>query len=211
MMMYRNLFLGVLVSICLFSVSLEAKVYSPKDPAVLEIQQHVKLYRERPNAENRFELAMAYGWYGFIEKGWAALKKVPKSYAPTVLDVYGPLVKQHPGEARYPFKLAFGYYFLGEKEKAKASFRAVLALDPKQVWAMGFLALIEGEEGHNQVAIDWCKRALAIDPNATAIHFLLAEAYRRTGNYFGMMGEAMAVGRLKTQEKMSGVRFEDGM
>ena len=79
----------------------------------------------------------------------------------------------------------------------------ILLIDPKHIWAMGFIALLEGEAGRNDEAIRWCKQALAIEKNATAIHFLLAEAYRRKGQYFSAMGEIMIVGRLKSEEAIA--------
>jgi len=96
--------------------------------------------------------------------------------------------------------VAFAHYFKKERDKAKGKFLEVLDIDPNQVWAMGFVALLEGENGNNDAAIVWCKKALAIEANATAVHFLLGEAYRRKGMYFNMLGEAMIVGRLKTEE-----------
>ncbi len=188
-----------------------ARIYSPNDPVITEIRQYVRAYKANPTAEDQFELAMAYGYNGFIEKGWKLLKKVPKSYAPEVVERYKKLSDENPNEPTYPFKLGFGYYFMGDKAAAKASFYRVLERDPKQVWAMGFIAFIEGEEHRTETGIGWCKRALEVDKDAMAIHFLLAEGYRRTGNYLGFVTEMITVGRLKTKEKASGINFEDKM
>jgi len=47
-----------------------------------------------------------------------------------------------------------------------------------------------------------CKEALKKEPNATAIHFLLAEGYRRKGQYSKFMSEMVVVGRLQTAESL---------
>lgn len=201
----------VVLGVCLQGGYLSARTFSETDPVILDIKEHIRMYKAAPTPENRFELAMAFGYNGFIEQGWKILKRVPKSYAPEVVRKYEALSAKNPTNPHYPFRLAFGYYFLGQKEAAKGAFRRVLEIDSKQVWAMGFTALVEGEEKHNDAAIAWCKKALLIDKDATAIHFLLAEGYRRTGNYMGVVGEMLTVGRLKTQEKISGIDFEDTM
>ena len=180
-----------------------ATIYEIPGDLLQEGKSRLAIYNANPeSAEATFELAMNYAYTGRIEKGWEILKKVPVPYADTVVKTYGAKVKSGQASWKDHFKLAFGYYFKDHKEDAKDEFRKVLELDPKQIWAMGFIGLIEGEQGHNQVGIDWCKKALAIERNATAIHFLLGEGYRRTGNYFGAMGEFMIVGRLKTEESV---------
>ncbi|MSR88151.1 MAG: hypothetical protein EXS67_00665 [Candidatus Margulisbacteria bacterium] len=208
--MKKCLILFVFLS-CFFGDRVWARFYSPNDLIISEIKESVRTYKANPTTENQFELAMAYGYNGFIEKGWKLLKKVPKSYAPEVVARYKALSDADPNEPIYPFKLGFGYYFMGDKVAAKASFRRVLGRDPQQVWAMGFIAFIEGDEQHPEIGVIWCKRALEVDKDAMAIHFLLAEGYRRTGNYLGFVTEMLTVGRLKTKEKASGINFEDKM
>ena len=65
---------------------------------------------------------------------------------------------------------------------------------------MGLIGLIYGEQKKYDLCIEWSLKALKINDNATAIHFLLGQAYYETGNYFGVIGETLSVGRLKSIE-----------
>ncbi|MBT6121381.1 hypothetical protein HOH45_07965 [bacterium] len=161
-----------------------------------------KQYEVNPTDNTRFDLAMAYAYTGQIIKGWKLLKKVSPEYAEVVVDMQSKLVKQEPEDWKHHFKLAFGQFFKGDKEIAQKSFLKVLELDPKNVWAMGYYALLEGEKGENSSAITWCKKALEIEPNATGIHFLKAEGHRRQGDFMKAIGHMMIVGRLTTEENI---------
>lgn len=199
--------LGVLLCLMLFLCSAQinaASVYTIPESYIADMR-HAKLaYEQKSDADTVFELAMAYAYSGLIEKGWGMLKRIPDhnaDYAPVVLAKYGALVESNPKEWRHHFKLAFGYYFKGNKKEAIRQFEEVVALEPKQVWAMGFIALIYGEQARYDEAIRLCRKALEMEPNAAAIHFLLGEAYRKTGNTMGFLSEIMTVGRLKAAEK----------
>lgn len=200
-------FLGVFLclGVLLFSTQINAaSVYTIPDSYVTDMKQAKKAYEQKADANTVFELAMAYAYSGLIEKGWGMLKRIPEynaDYAPVVLSKYTALVEKEPKEWRHHFKLAFGYYFKGDKKEAIRQFETVLALEPKQVWAMGFIALIYGEQEHYDDAMRLCRKALEMEPNAAAIHFLLGEAYRKTGNTMGFLSEIMTVGRLKAAEK----------
>ena len=191
----------ILLIVCTFNNSIYAIYKIPKD-LQKEVAQNKALFDSNPNSKDaRFNLAMSYAYTGQIQSGWDTLKKLPKSYANTVLDTYTPLEKQDPTNWKYPFKLAFGYYFEKDKQNAISSFKRVLDIDPNNVWAMGFIALIKGEQKKYDEAISLCKKALSIEPDATAIHFLLAEAYRKKGKYFKFLKHMFKVGRLQSQEK----------
>ncbi|MBT3260996.1 tetratricopeptide repeat protein [bacterium] len=66
---------------------------------------------------------------------------------------------------------------------------------------MGFSALVKGENGQVDGAIDLCKKALKIEPNATAIHFLLGQALLKKGDYIGFIAESLITIRLKSEEE----------
>jgi len=180
---------------------LYAKIYQIPDDLKKEVEENFTRYKQNPDfLDARFELAMSYGYTGQILKGWTMLKTFPPTYSVEVIKKYEPLTAAENTEWKSHFKLAFGYYFAEKKADAKEQFLKVLELDPGHVWAMGFIALIEGAEGHTDEGIAWCKKALAIEPNATAIHFLIAEGYRRKKEYFAAFGHMLIVGRLATEE-----------
>ena len=183
-----------------------AAIYRPPSALLQEVNANEAVLLVTQNADTYFELAMSQAYTGQIEKGWDNLKKIPeydKEYASKVIEKYDRLSKQEPYEWKHFFKLAFGYRFNEQKDKALACFQEVLRINPKNIWAMGFIGLIEGEKGNVDKGIEWSLKALAIEPKAPAIHFLLAEGYRRKGDYFKAFAEFMTVGRLKTEEKMA--------
>ena len=189
--------------------TIEAKrqqIYVPPPSLIEDVKQYKKAYSISQNATTVFDLAMSYAYTGQIEKGWNMLKQIPnydKNYAPKVLNKYSSLINLDPKNWKYHFKLAFGYYFQKDKQASIDSFHNVLKIDSKNLWAMGFIALIEGERSNTDIAITYCKKALKIEKNATAIHFLLAEAYRRKENYMQAFKHVLMVGKLKTAEKLS--------
>ena len=195
-------FVGVLMG---FSVPLSAKVYQVAPELLQEVKANKAEFKIDPSADTAFELAMSYAYSGQIEKGWATLKKIPdddKEYSPKVVEKYGDRVKVSPRIWKYQFKLAFGYYFMDQKDKSIACFRKVLDLDPKNVWALAFISLIKGDQGHIDEAVELAKECNRWEPNAAALHFLLGAGYLKQGNYWGVAQETVAVGRLKAQEAM---------
>jgi len=48
-------------------------------------------------------------------------------------------------------------------------------------------------------AMQWCHKGLKIEPNATAIHFLLAEGYRKKKQYYKAFKRLLNVGRLQSK------------
>ncbi|MFC1753689.1 tetratricopeptide repeat protein [Thermoproteota archaeon] len=197
------------IFLLIFAIPDTAKIYDIPPDLEQEVKEKRKIFISFPESnEARFELAMCYGYTGQIEKGWTMLKEIPVEYAPIVVEKYTALSKKEPKQWKHNFKLAFGYYFIKNVDEAHKEFLKVLDIDPKHIWAMGFLALLDLEEKKLDESLRWCKKALAIEPNATAVHFLLAETYRQKGKYFESFAELMIVGRLKTEEKMAG-RYDD--
>ncbi len=168
-------------------------------PEILqEVEQNEALYEQYPTHNDvTFDLAMSYAYSGQILKGWNTLKTLDKSYSADIVVQYESAIQNNAGEWRNHFKLAFGYFFQGEKQRAIDSFHDVLRLEPTQVWALGFIALVYGEMGEVDTAISYCHKALKIEPNATAVHFLLGEGYRKKRMYFKAFKQFLKVGRLQ--------------
>ncbi|MAQ63974.1 MAG: hypothetical protein CL503_01580 [Actinobacteria bacterium] len=183
-----------------FSLPLLAFPYHVEQEILDEVVQNEQRYELMPTAnEVMFDLAMSYAYSGQILKGWKLLKQVPKEYSSTVISIYEQLMLEDETEWRYPFKCAFGYFFIGKKQHAIDLFLRVIAIKPDQVWAYGFIGLVYGEMGDADKAVEWCKKGLDIEPKATAIHFLLGEAYRKQKKYFKVLKQLLIVGRLQGQ------------
>lgn len=184
----------------MFSSGLLAKVYQIPPDLLAEGKPIIEYYQQNPDLPKaKFDFAMYCAYTGQVERGWDVLKQISPEYAATVIEEYEAKIKDDPGNWRYYFKLAFGYYFAHRKEDAVRYFDHVITLDPSNVWAMGYKALVMGDMGRVDEAVALTKAAINMEPNAAALHFLLAEGYRRQGNYFGAMAEMMIVGRLKTE------------
>lgn len=210
--MVRRLLGLFFIFICVLSfqeVSV-AKVYMPPQELIDEVRERVAEMKEHPTSDNvRFELAMSYAYAGFVERGWFTLKKVDREFARTVVKNYEPIVQKNPMDWKSRFKLAFGYFFIKRKNDSKRQFEIILKQQPDHLWAMGFLALVEGEMGNTDRAIELCHRALELEPNAAPIHFLLAEGYRRKGQMMDMLGSLMTTGRLKAEQKIQGIDLDE--
>ena len=203
---FRSCLISGLAGLLLvFSVPLYAKVYQVAPELLQEVRVNKEAFKTGPSADTAFDLAMSYAYSGQIEKGWATLKKIPdydKEYSSKVVEKYRPLVKDSPRVWKYQFKLAFGYYFMDQKDKSIECFRKVLDIDPKNVWALAFISLIKGDQGHIDEAIVLAKECIRLEPNAAALHFLLGAGYLKQGNVWGVAQETVSVGRLKAQEAM---------
>ena len=175
-------------------------------PGDLQIEQDQLIQKVTENPENpelRFELAMNLAYTGWVELGWEQLKtvdKLQKNYEVEVFKKYNPLLESDPDNWKHHFKIAFAYYFKKDKDRALNHFIKSSELNPKNPWPMGFIALLYGEKKDYKACKDWCKKGLKIEPDATAIHFLLAKAYLDSGDYFNFLGESVHVGRLKSAE-----------
>jgi len=184
-------------------------IYRPEQALLDDVKSAIVAYKANPgSAETRFELAMALAASGQIESAWSVLKTIIEyddDYAKKVIFKYEALSKKEPKNWKHPFKLGFGYYFDNRKIQAYEEFNKVLEINPKMVWAYGFQGLLLGDQKRFREALDRCKQALKIEPDAMAIHFLMAEGYYRVGDYWNAFLRVMRVGQLKTLEKKKDV------
>lgn len=149
-----------------------------------------------------FDLAITYAYTNHIEEGLALLGKVEKS-DPTYKnkayrDYYAKIIAS-PSDWKTRFRLAFSLYFAGRKYEAIKELRNVLILDPNNVWAYGYIALIYGELNEIDKAIDAAKTGLKIDTNVAALHLLLSQGYYKKNDSWGGFIEAANALRLKAQ------------
>jgi tetratricopeptide (TPR) repeat protein len=206
-----KLFLSMIILLLFFSNINFAKIYQIPEDLKDDVRLEYKNYSEHSESnESKFNLAMTYAYTGQIKKGWDILKTIDKSYSRVVIDQYSVRIKKDPTNWKSHFKIEFGYFFVGEKQSSVDSFYKVLALKPDMVWAMGFIGLVKGEMGEVDAAIKICKEASKLEPQATGIHFLLAEGYRKKGQYFRFIKE-MNTCRLRLQLQCFLTNFNCGI
>jgi predicted O-linked N-acetylglucosamine transferase (SPINDLY family) len=73
------------------------------------------------------------------------------------------------------FDRAVKHHRAGQREKTEKSCRIILMRDPAHAGAMNLLSVIERGKGNPQLACDWSKKALAIEP-AAELHLNLGRA-----------------------------------
>jgi len=147
-----------------------------------------------------FDLAIAYSYTNHIIDGMNTLKKIHK-IDPTFKDkakiLYIKRVTEDPDDWKLRFRLAFAYYAAGDKKDAIREMNNVLLIDPYNVWAYGYLALIYGEMGDVDKAMELTRQGLEIDNRVAALHLLLSEGYYKKGDGWHGFLERMEALRLK--------------
>jgi len=161
-------------------------------------QAAVKANPQDPDA--RFDLAITMAYTNNLQDGWDNLKKTVEldpGYKKKGLETYIRKVNASPSDWRLRFRLAFAYYFNDQKKDAIHELNNVLLIDPYNVWAYGYIALIYGELGETDTALDYTRRGLKIDSNVAALHALLGEGYNRKGDKWRGFAEIMEALRLR--------------
>lgn len=166
-----------------------------------EIAEKEKIVQENafhPHAY--FDMAVTYGYSNKIMEGWDALKKVhalDPTYAPVALRKYLRLTKKSPKDRKLRFRLAFAYYFNGKKAESLKEFESLMQKDPKDIWPLGYIATILGEQNKVDEAIAVLQKALALDSDVAVLHVLLAQAYFKKGDQWNGVRESTEAVRLK--------------
>jgi tetratricopeptide (TPR) repeat protein len=156
--------------------------------------------RNPKDPDARFDLAISMAYTNNIQDGWTNLKKtveIDPGYRKKGLDLYLQKVIDSPNDWRLRFRLAFAYYFNDRKKEAIRELDNVLVLDPYNVWAYGYIALIYGELNEVDTAMRYTRRGLKIDSNVAALHLLLAEGHNRKGDKWAGFAEAVEAMRLR--------------
>jgi tetratricopeptide (TPR) repeat protein len=148
-----------------------------------------------------FELAITYGYTNKIQEGMDELKKVHSldpDFAPVALDIYSKAAQKNPNDWRVLYRYAFALYFNNKKNEAIDTFKQVIKLDPKNVFACGYIAIILGEQNKINEGVDWAQKGLAMDKDVAAMHLLLAAGYQRQGKNWEAFWEGVEALRLKS-------------
>lgn len=148
----------------------------------------------------RFDLAITMAYTNNIPDGWNNLKKTVEldpSFRQKGLALFIQKVTENPNDWRLRFRLAFTYYFNDKKTDAIRELNNVLILDPGNVWAFGYIALIYGEIGNVDATMDYTRKGIKIDSNVAALHLLLSEGYYKKNNSWQGLMERLEALRLK--------------
>lgn len=166
-----------------------------------ELDQKMAAVKKNPkNPATRFDLAITQAYTNNLIDGMFTIRKIGEldlGYKHRALNEYIAKVKENPNDWKLRFRLAFVYYFNDKYQDAIREFENVLTLDPDNVFAYGYLALLEGGLGHVDTGIKLAKKGISIDSNVAALHLLLSEGYYKKGDSWGGLMERMEAVRLK--------------
>ncbi|MFH1684077.1 MAG: tetratricopeptide repeat protein, partial [Candidatus Margulisiibacteriota bacterium] len=156
---------------------------------------------EKPNDPAAlFDLAITDAYTNHLIDGMSVLRKLGETdpnYKNVALKTYFKKVTKEPNDWKLRFRLAFAYYFNGKKKEAIREFKNVLKIDPYNVWAYGYIALLYGEMDEVDKAMEITRQGLEIDSNVAALHLLLSEGYYKKGDSWNGFFERMEALRLK--------------
>ena len=192
---------GFLAVSCLLLAATAASAWRITPELQKELKEKQAAVRANPrSADARFDLAITMAYTNNIQDGWDNLKRTVEldpGYRKKGLELYLNKAIEDPNDWRLRFRLAFAYYFNDKKKDAIRELDNVIILDPYNVWAYGYAALIYGELGEVDTAMNYTKRGLKIDSSVAALHLLLAEGYNRKGDKWKGFMEAMEAMRLR--------------
>ncbi|MFC1477893.1 tetratricopeptide repeat protein [Candidatus Margulisiibacteriota bacterium] len=204
-MLYKTLVCSILIFILSVSVFGIAKI----DREILFDHAKYKYMLEKNPDDpwSHFDMAITYAYMGKVEEGLKELgevERLDKEFAPKAIEKFTNAVTKDPNDWKARFRLAFAYYFDEQKAPALIELEKVTEKEPingKNAWAYGYMAIIYGEEEQWDEAIDACKKALKIEPDAAAIHLAYAQALLKKGNTLHAASEAFIAFRLQAEEK----------
>ena len=78
---------------------------------------------------------------------------------------------------------AFGSYAFGDFTQSTGYFEDVIRLDPNNVWARNFCAIVYGQAGQLDKAQNHLKGALSLDPKNQYTHLLMSAVYKEKNQY----------------------------
>jgi tetratricopeptide (TPR) repeat protein len=166
-----------------------------------ELQEKQLVVKTNPrDSQVRFDLAITMAYTNNLQDGWVNLKKTVEldpEFRKKGLELYIQKVTANPQDWRLRFRLAFAYYFNDRKREAIRELNNVLIIDPYNVWAYGYIALIYGELGEVDTAMSYSQKGIAIDSNVAALHLLLSEGHNRKGDKWKSFLEGLEALRLR--------------
>jgi len=144
--------------------------------------------KQPENAELLFEYVICLSYVGKVEESRAALKRVralEPDFSRQALPRYLEQHRSRPLDAKITYRLGFLYYFNEDYERTFQTLRIVAEQKPAGqlgVWALGYMAVIKGKQKQWNDAERLLRQALALEPDAYALHAALAVALHKKGD-----------------------------
>lgn len=159
-------------------------------PALIKRYEQ-QVARAPGDPQARFTLAMLYARDGRLLEGYNHLQAAdqatggPSQRAPVVRQIVGDaegLLRSNPSDLLARYRLAFARFFLGDHGGAMNEMQRIIAVEPRNDWAWGYLGAGYSTLGQTDRAIAAWERGLAINPKNAALHYVLGLSYAKKGD-----------------------------
>ncbi|WP_372524176.1 tetratricopeptide repeat protein [Sulfuricaulis sp.] len=193
----RSIIQGTLVLLFCGAAVLPARAaYVIAPDIVKEYAEHkAKVLKNPDSTEMNFEYAVCLSYMGKIEEGRSTLKKVQAldpRFAEKALFRYTEKYRKNPASLKMKFRLGFLYYFDNKFDQALSILGDIAdhqSAGQLSAWALGYMAMIKGEQDKWGEAEGLVRRALRLEPDAYGLHAALAAALKAQGNYLAAVRE----------------------
>ena len=190
---------------CLTVLPVQAEYVIAPDIAKEYVDLKARVRKHPDSADLNFEYAICLSYVGKVEEGKAALKKVrnldpgfPEKALPRYLTEY----QNDPANPKIKYRLGFLYYFNDKYEEALRVLAEVADERPVgqlNAWALGYMAVIKGEQKKWQEGERLVRQALQIEPDAYALRAALAAALKEQGKLWAATKEFLRALRNRSE------------
>ncbi len=135
----------------------------------------------------RYTLAMLYARDGRLLDGYRQLQEADQAAGQgrraelmkQIVQECDALIRANPHDLLARYRLAFARYFANEPAAAAAEFGRIVALEPRNDWAHGYLGQSYAALKQDERAIGAWQRGLEVNPNNSVLHYVLGLMYTK--------------------------------
>lgn len=145
----------------------------------------------KPDTEVALRLAMVYAHEGLLIDWWHMLKQIDRmiggegrreEFGRRIMAGVDTRVRQDPRDLLARYELAFASWFVErDHHTAMREFLEITRQEPRNAMNHGYLGYLYADRQDAQNTISQWEDGVRLDPNNSAIRYLLGTAYSRTG------------------------------
>lgn len=135
----------------------------------------------------RYTLAMLYARDGRLLDGYKQLQEADQAAGQDrraelmrqIAQECDALIRRNPQDLLARYRLAFARYFASDPAGAATEFERIVALEPRNDWAYGYLGQSYAALKQDERAIGAWQRGLEVNPNNSVLHYVLGLMYTK--------------------------------
>lgn len=145
----------------------------------------------KPDTAIALRLAMVYAHEGLLIEWWHTLKRIDRmvgvegrreEFGRQIMTSAASQVKRDPGDLLARYELAFASWFVERNHHtAMQEFLEITRQEPRNAMNHGYLGYLYADRQDAKNTIAQWEEGVRLDPNNSAIRYLLGTAYNRTG------------------------------